>query len=203
MQSLAYIELNRRNRTSCAFAFVNHDEASSTSQAVTSLVSVSLLRFWVCIACVEYCLWIYSSLDHICLPLDHSNDRYDPRNKFICLWLIDPAAHTLIRSFECAHATHCLESRVISKVIRSFQGVFAQSKLDKTVSDIDSEDIALGEHKTGLGELHVNLNLVCADIFLTCFNLSKNSSKTHFCPKINEIQFCCDKPQSKLIFAQK
>ena len=28
--------------------------------------------------------------------------------------------------------------------------------------------------------------MVWADIFLTCFSLSENSSKTHFCPKTNE-----------------
>ena len=50
-----------------------------------------------------------------------------------------------------------------------------------------------------LGELHGSLSLVWgsaslvwADIFLTCFSLSENSSKTHFCPKINETQFCCE-----------
>ena len=55
----------------------------------------------------------------------------------------------------------------------------------------------MGEHKTGLGELHGSLSLVWgsvglvwADNFLTCFSLSENSSKTHFCPKINETQFC-------------
>ena len=55
----------------------------------------------------------------------------------------------------------------------------------------------MGEHKTGLGELHGSLslvwgslNLVWVDIFLICFSLSENSSKTHFCPKINETQFC-------------
>ena len=59
--------------------------------------------------------------------------------------------------------------------------------------------MALGEHKTRLGELHGSLslvwgslNLVWADIFLTCFSLSENSSKIHFCPKINETQFCCE-----------
>ena len=30
----------------------------------------------------------------------------------------------------------------------NFEGVFAQSKLKKTISDIDREDFALGEHKT-------------------------------------------------------
>ena len=57
--------------------------------------------------------------------------------------------------------------------------------------------MALGEHKTGLGELHGSLSLVWrslslvwADTFLTCFSLSENSSKTHFCPKMNETQFC-------------
>ena len=62
----------------------------------------------------------------------------------------------------------------------------------------------MGEHKTGLGELHGSLSsvwgslssvwgslsLVWTDIFLTCFSLSENSNKTHFCPKINETQFC-------------
>ena len=43
---------------------------------------------------------------------------------------------------------------------------------------------------TGLGELHESLSLVWADIFLTCFGLSENLNKTHFCPKINETQFC-------------
>ena len=59
--------------------------------------------------------------------------------------------------------------------------------------------MALGEHKTGLGELHGSfslvwgsLSLVWADSFLTCFSLSENSSKTHFCPKINESKFCCE-----------
>ena len=60
------------------------------------------------------------------------------------------------------------------------------------------------EHKTGLRELHESLSLVWrslslvwgslslvwADIIFTCFSLSENSSKTHFCPKINETQFC-------------
>ena len=60
-----------------------------------------------------------------------------------------------------------------------------------------AQDLALGEHKTGLGELHGSLSLVWgslslvwANTFLTCFSLSENSSKTHFCPKINETQFC-------------
>ena len=55
----------------------------------------------------------------------------------------------------------------------------------------------MGEHKTRLGELHGSLSLVWgsaslvwADIFLTWFSLSENSRKTHFCPKINETQFC-------------
>ena len=56
---------------------------------------------------------------------------------------------------------------------------------------MDNEDVALKEHKIGLGELHESLSLiwgslslVWADIFLTCFSLSKNSSKTLFFPKI-------------------
>ena len=64
---------------------------------------------------------------------------------------------------------------------------------------LGEHDLALGEHKIGLGELHRSLSLVWGslslvwpDIFLTCFSLSENSSKTHFCPKINETQFCCE-----------
>ena len=60
-----------------------------------------------------------------------------------------------------------------------------------------AQDLALGEHKIGFEELHGSLSLVWgslslvwADIFLTCFSLLENSSKTHFCPKINETQFC-------------
>ena len=78
----------------------------------------------------------------------------------------------------------------------SFQGVFTQTKLDKTISNIESRDFASGEHKIGLEELHgsltlvwKSLSLVWADIFLICFSVFKNSSKTHFCPKIKETQF--------------
>ena len=38
----------------------------------------------------------------------------------------------------------------------------------------------------GLGELEFCLD----NVFLTCFNLLENSSKTHFHPKIKETQFC-------------
>ena len=55
----------------------------------------------------------------------------------------------------------------------------------------------MGEHKTGLRELHGSLtlvwgslSLVWTDIFLTCFSMSKNSSNTQFCPKIKKTQFC-------------
>ena len=32
----------------------------------------------------------------------------------------------------------------------SFEGVFVQSKLDRTISDINREDFAFGDHKTFL-----------------------------------------------------
>ena len=81
----------------------------------------------------------------------------------------------------------------------NFEEIFAQSKLDRTNSDIDREDFASGQHKIGLKELHGSLSLVWrslslvwVDIFLTCFSMSENSRKTHFCPKMKETQFCLE-----------
>ena len=60
-----------------------------------------------------------------------------------------------------------------------------------------AQDLALGDHKTGfeepkecLSSVWGSLTLVWANIFLTCFSLSENSRKTHFCPKMDETQFC-------------
>ena len=69
------------------------------------------------------------------------------------------------------------------------------------------------EHNIRLGELQGSLSLVWGslslvwgslslvwvDIFLTFFSLSKNSSKTHFCPEIKETQFCPQFASSFLI----
>ena len=95
-------------------------------------------------------------------------------------------------------------SRVISKAVGSFEEVFAQSSLYRIISNIDTHDFTLEEHKTGLEELHESLSLVSGslslvwvDIFLTCFSMWENSRKTHFHPKVKETQFC---PQFVLSF---